>query len=80
MEDTMSVNDERYQDMYKLLVEQLLLRPHQVIDNINALIQDYDINYELKLLHSDPCKCHHDAHEHMYQFPFATGEGRKGGV
>lgn len=66
----MSVNDERYQEMYGLLVQQLLTRPEQVVANLNILLQDKNINLELKLLQADPVR----QDEHLYQFPFMTGE------
>jgi len=66
-----SVNDEKYQEMYRLLVQQLLTRPEQVVANLNALLQGENINLEVKLLVADPV-VHQD--EHLYQFPFMTGE------
>ena len=70
----MSVNDEKYQEMYGLLVEQLLVRPERVVANLNSLLQGKNINLELKLLQADPVV---HQNEHLYQFPFMTGE-RKG--
>ncbi len=64
----MSVNDPRYQDMYHLLAEQLVLRPETVIANLNALIQEKNINLELKLLKADLIP------PHQYQFAFETAE------
>lgn len=72
----MSINDPKYQEMYLLLVEQLLLRPETVIANLNALVHEHNINIELKLLRSDPCKLHWEKKDHPdpYMFPFVSGE------
>lgn len=70
----MSPNDPKYQEMYELLVEQLLQRPEQVVANLNCLIQGRNINFELKLLHSDPCKAHREHPDPYHNFPVRTGE------
>ncbi len=67
-----SVNDEKYQEAYTLLREQFLLRPENVVANLNAMLAETD--YELKLLKADPCKMHYQARERQEQFPLFTGE------
>ena len=55
-----NVNDEKMQEMYRLLVSQLMIRPENVIANLNAMLQGEDINLEIKMLRADVCNCHHD--------------------
>lgn len=52
-EAAMSPNDPKYQEMYHLLAEQLVLRPESVVANLNALIQERNINLELRILKAD---------------------------
>ncbi len=66
--NSMSVNDEKYQEMTRLLVEQMTLRPETVLANLNCLLQERNINLELRLLRADPIP------EHLYQWPLITGE------
>lgn len=69
-----SPNSEEMQRLHLLLVEQILLRPEVIIANLNALLQSRDINFELKLLHADPCKAHREHPDPYHNFPVRTGE------
>jgi hypothetical protein len=69
-------NDEKYQEMYRILVEQLLLRPEQVIANINCLVHNNNLEIEIRLLRADPCKMHH---EHVEQKLFHFGGNYENG-
>lgn len=62
-------NDEKYQEAYRLLVEQMLLRPENVVANLNVMLHEKNINLELKMLRADPVQ-----HADPYMFPFMTGE------
>lgn len=71
--EVLMYNEEKYQEMYGLLVEQLLLRPESVVANLNTLIQGRNIDFELKILRADVCR-HHREHADPYMFPFMTGQ------
>jgi hypothetical protein len=69
------VNSEEMQKMYRLLVSQLIIRPDNVLANLNAMLQGENINLEVKMLRADVCSCHNKEavpafmSPHLYMLP-----------
>ena len=75
-----ATNSVEMQEMYSLLVSQLLIRPDNVIANLNAVLQEHNINLEIKMMRADVCACHNKEaipaymHPHLYMLPPLNSE------
>jgi hypothetical protein len=71
------VNSEEMQKMYRLLVSQLIIRPDNVLANLNAMLQGENINLEIKMLRADVCSCHDQKVLAFDEPPFYMHNGGK---